>query len=49
MKVKVLKDATLTVTAGQVIEIRDDQVATAVRLGLVEPVKEQAKKTTKRS
>lgn len=53
MKVKVLKEATLTLTAGQVVEIKDSQLATAVRLGLVESVKEQpkqaAKKSTKRS
>lgn len=49
MKVKVLKEATLTLTAGQVVEIKGSQLATAVRLGLVEPVKEPVKKTTKRS
>lgn len=53
MRVKILKDATLTLTAGQVVEIKDDQLVTAVRLGLVELVKDepvkQVKKTTKRS
>lgn len=48
MKVEVIKDATLTVTAGQVVEIREDQVAAAVRLGLVKPYKEPKKKTEKK-
>lgn len=47
MKVEVVKNATLTVTAGQVIDIKDDEVAAAVRLGFVVPVKEQ-KKTAKK-
>lgn len=44
MKVEVLKDATLTVTAGQTVDIRDDTAAAAVRLGLVAEVKKQKKK-----
>lgn len=47
MKVEVIKDATLTVTAGQVIEIREEQVAAAVRLGFVKPYKEPKKKEKK--
>lgn len=48
MKIKVVKDATLTVTAGQIVDIPDDQVARAVLLGLVEEVKEAPAKATKK-
>lgn len=44
MKVKVVKDATLTVTAGQTVDIPDAQFALAKKLGLVEEVKEKPKK-----
>lgn len=47
MKVEVIKDATLTVTAGQVVEIREEQVAAAVQLGFVKPYKEPKKKEKK--
>ena len=52
MRVKVLRDATLTVKAGQVVEISEQQATTALRLGFVEvlqaekPVKKQAGKKT---
>ena len=57
MKVKIIKEATLTVTAGQVVDIPVAQLASAVRNGFVapddepasKPVKKQATKTTKRS
>lgn len=41
MRVEVIKDATVTVTAGQVVDIKDDEAPAAVRLGLVAPVKEK--------
>lgn len=41
MKVKVLKDAMLTVTAGQIVEISEKQFALAEKLGLVAPYKEE--------
>ena len=44
MKVEVKRDATLTVTAGQIIAVSAEQAALAVKLGLVEPVKEDTKK-----
>ena len=43
MRVEIIKDATVTVTAGQVVDIRDDEAPAAVRLGLVVPFKEQKK------
>lgn len=51
MKIKVLRDATLTVTAGQIIDVKDDQVKILVKLGFAEIAKEPAKssKSTKRS
>lgn len=48
MKVEVIKDATLTVMAGQVIEIREDQVAAAVQFGFVKPCKEEKPKKAKK-
>lgn len=47
MKVKVLKDATLTVTAGQVVEISDECATAAVTLGLAIEEKEKPKKKAK--
>lgn len=47
MKVEILKDATLTVTAGQIVEVKDSEAVHAVKLGLVAPVKE--KKPTRKS
>lgn len=41
MRVEVIKDATVTVTAGQVVDIKEDEVPAAVRLGLVAPVKDK--------
>lgn len=43
MRVRVLKDATVTVTAGQVVDIREDVAAAAVRLGLVAPYHEEVR------
>lgn len=48
MRVKVLKDATLTVKAGQIVDIPDEQAASAVTLGLVEEVKEAPAKATQK-
>lgn len=54
MRVKVLRDVTLTVKAGQVVEISEQQATTALRLGFVEvlqaekPAKKQAVKKTAR-
>ena len=44
MKAKILKDATLTIKAGQIVELDDKQFALAKKLGLVEEVKETKKK-----
>ena len=46
MKALVKKDATLTVKAGQIVEISDEQFALAEKLGLVEfvPEKTETKK-----
>jgi len=44
MKAKVIKDATLTVKAGQIVEISEEQFALAEKLGLVEFVKEEKPK-----
>lgn len=43
MTIRVVKDATLTVKAGQLVEVDDRQAALAIRLGLAE----EQKKTTK--
>lgn len=54
MKVKIIKEATLTVKAGQVVEISEQQATTALRLGFVEivqeekPVKKSAGKSTRK-
>lgn len=40
MKAQVLKDATLTVKAGQIVEISEKQFALAFRNGFVAPVEE---------
>jgi len=48
MKARVLKDATLEVKAGQVVELSEEQFALAEKLGLVEFVPE-AKTTKKKS
>lgn len=44
MRVKIVKDATVTVKAGQVVDIRDEEVATAVKLGLAVPYVEKTSK-----
>lgn len=41
MKALVLKDATLTVSAGQTVEISEKQFRIAEKLGLVAPVVEK--------
>lgn len=55
MIVKTLKDTTITVKAGQTVEVKDEEAIRACALGFavpVKPVKEQAKpakKTTKKA
>ncbi len=44
MKAKVIKDCTLTVKAGQIVEISEEQFALAEKLGMVEFVKEEKPK-----
>lgn len=41
MKAKVLKDATLEIKAGQIVELSEKQFALAEKLGLVEFVPEE--------
>lgn len=40
MKVEIIKDATLTVKAGQTVDLDDRQALIAVKLGLAKPFKE---------
>lgn len=47
MKAQVLKDATLTVKAGQIVEIDEKQFALAFRNGFVAPVQEEKPKKKK--
>ena len=47
MMALVKKDATLTVKAGQIVDIDPKQFTLAEKLGLVEPVKEKETKTKK--
>jgi hypothetical protein len=42
MKVKVIRDATLTVKAGQIVDIKDE--GPVLNLGYVEPVEEEKPK-----
>ena len=44
MRVEIVKDATVTVKAGQVVDIAESEVRAALALGLVKPCRE-AKKT----
>lgn len=44
MKAKILKDCTLTVKAGQVVELDEKQFALALKLGFVQIVEEKPKK-----
>lgn len=44
MKAKVVKEATLTIKAGQVVDLDDKQFALAFKLGLVEVAKEEKPK-----
>lgn len=44
MKAKVLKDCTLTVKAGQIVEVDPKQFAIAEKLGYVQIVEEKPKK-----
>lgn len=46
MKVKVIKDATVTVKAGQVVEVKDGDAISAIKLGLAVPFEETKKKRT---
>lgn len=47
MRAEVLKDATLTVKAGQTVEISEEQFALAEKLGLVAACKEEKTKKKK--
>lgn len=48
MEAKVIKDATLTIKAGQIVNLDEKQFALAFKLGLVEVVqKEKPKKKAK--
>lgn len=47
MRVKILRDVTLTVTAGQEIDVLEREVANLVRLGLVERAMEAKPKQAK--
>jgi len=49
MLVDVIKDATLTVKAGQTVEVTPEQAALAIRLGFAVEHKETAKKSVKKS
>ena len=48
MRVKVITDTTLTVKAGQTVEVTDKEAAVLLRLGRVEEVKAEAPKKTSR-
>lgn len=48
MLVEILKDATLTVKAGQTVEVSPEQAVTAMRLGLVKEAKTAPKKAATR-
>ena len=48
MKVKVLADTTLTVKAGQIIEVIDAEAPLLMKLGRVEEVKEPKKAPRKK-
>ena len=47
MKAEVLKDATLTIKAGQIVDLDEQQFALAFRLGFVAPVKDAKPKKKK--
>ncbi len=51
MTIRVVKDATLTVKAGQLVEVEDAQAVLAIRLGLAEEERsgECSKKSNSRS
>jgi hypothetical protein len=38
MIIKILKDTTITVTAGQTVEAKDEEALRAISLGFAEPV-----------
>jgi hypothetical protein len=44
MRITIIKDAMITIPAGQTVEAKDDDAKRAIKLGLAEPVKEKAKK-----
>lgn len=46
MKVKILKDTTLTVKSGQIVNIDETEAPLLIKLGRVEKVKPPAKKNT---
>lgn len=48
MQIAVIKDVTLTVKAGQTVEVSPEQAALAIRLGYAEEVKPAPKKGAKK-
>lgn len=46
MRVEILVDTTLTVKAGQTVDVAENEVANLLKLGRVAEVKEPQKKTT---
>lgn len=47
MIVKVIKDATLTIKAGQTVDIDERQAAIAIKMGFAEVEKEKKKRAAK--
>ena len=41
MRIEILRDVTVTVKAGQVVEVKDDEATTAIRLGFAAPEKKK--------
>lgn len=48
MKAKILVDTTLTVKAGQIVDVMDNEMPLLISLGRVEPAEEKEKKQTKK-
>lgn len=40
MRITIIKDAMITIPAGQVVEVNDKDAKRAIKLGLAEPAKE---------
>lgn len=49
MKVEILQDATLTVKAGQIVDIDENNIGAALRLGFVRIPTEEKKPAPKKS